>query len=77
MTDTRDQLVAQLSAMPALPFVTEAWEGEGEAPQLVMRRTLVRPGEPDWPHALAQNLDRLAPPGLGQVRPPDQAHSDA
>ena len=60
MTDTRDQLVAQLQAMPALPFVTEAWEGEGDARQLVMQRVLVRPGEADWQHALAQNLERLA-----------------
>lgn len=50
----------QLAAMPALPFVTEAWEGEGAAAQLVMRRDLVRPGEANWPHALAQAFERTA-----------------
>lgn len=50
----------QLAALPALPLVTEAWEGEGAAAQLIMRRDLVRPGEAGWPHALAQAFERTA-----------------
>lgn len=56
LASTFDQLVA----MPALPLLTEAWEGDGAGRQLVMKRTLVRPGDEDWHHALAQNLERVA-----------------
>ena len=60
---TREEVLAELAAMPALPLLTEAWEGEGAARALVLSRTLVRPGEAAWERALAQNAARLGLPG--------------